>query len=171
MSTIARRFEVSANVAIIILALLLGIGLTKGQLWPRTDDPAERQQQMVHSGAKLSLPNVDWAQNGRTLLIVISTDCNYCSDSAAFYREIINKRQDGNLKVIAVLPQDAKIGRQYLNDLALAVDDVKQISLKSIQISATPSLVLVDSTGEIKEVWVGKLRHDKESEVLSKIFA
>ena len=171
MSTTARRFEVSTNVAINILALLLGIGVIKGQLWPRNKAKSEGQQPMIHSGAKLSLTDVDWAQNGRTLLIVISTDCNYCSDSAAFYREIINKRQNENLKVIAVLPQDAKRGREYLKDLALAVDEVKQVTLKSIQISATPSLVLVDSTGEIKDVWVGKLPRDKESEVLSKIFA
>jgi peroxiredoxin len=126
---------------------------------------------MIQPGAKAPLLNVDWEHNGQTLILALSNDCHYCTESAAFYQKIVKQRQGKNLKVIAVFPQDIESGQDYLNRLGVAVDEVRQVSLSSIQVNGTPTLLLVDNQGVVKEVWVGKLPSDKESEALNKITA
>jgi hypothetical protein len=173
MNSLIKKLEVSANIAIILLASLIGVILTKNYLWPGKVGGASesRKRNTVQPGTKLSLPDVDWTQNGQTLIIALSKDCHYCSESASFYQKIVNQRQRESLKVIAVLPQDTQSGQNYLNSLGVAVDEIRQTSLSSIQVSGTPTLLLVDNIGVVKEVWVGKLPSDKESEALSKILA
>lgn len=173
MNSLVKKVEVSANIAIILLALLLGVVLTKNYLWPRKDAGASesRQRSMIQPGAKAPLLNVDWEHNGQTLILALSKDCHYCTESAAFYQKIVKQRQGKNLKVIAVFPQDIQSGQDYLNGLGVAVDEVRQVSLSSLQVNGTPTLLLVDNQGMVKEVWVGKLPSDKESEALSKITA
>lgn len=173
MSSLTKKLEVSANLAIIILALLIGVIFTKNYLWPGKDVGVSesRKRNTVQPGTKLSLPDVDWAQNGQTLILALSKDCHFCSESASFYQKIVSQRQGKSLKVIAVLPQDTRSGQNYLSGLGVAVDEIRQASLSSIQVSGTPTLLLVDNAGVVKEVWVGKLPPDKESEALSKILA
>jgi hypothetical protein len=173
MSSLIKKLEVSANIAILLLASLIGVILTKNYLWPGKDVVVSesRKRNIIQPGTKLSLPDVDWTQNGQTLILALSKDCRYCSESASFYQKIVNQRQGKSLKVIAVLPQDTQSGQNYLNGLGVAVDEIRQTSLSSIQVSGTPTLLLVDQNGVVKEVWVGKLPSDKESEALSKILA
>jgi hypothetical protein len=173
MNSLIKKLEVSANIAIILLASLIGVIVTKNYLWPGKDIGASesRRRNTIQPGEKLSLPDVDWAQNGQTLIIALSKDCRYCSESASFYQKIVSQRQGKSLKVIAVLPQDTRSGQNYLNSLEVTVDEIRQTSLSSIQVSGTPTLLLIDNTGVVKEVWVGKLPSDKESEALSKILA
>jgi peroxiredoxin len=173
MSSLIKKLEVSANIAIILLALLIGTILTKNYVWPgkAAGVSESRQRSTVQPGAKLSLSEVDWERNGQTLILALSNDCHYCTESASFYQKIVSQREGKNLKVIAILPQDIQSGQNYLNGLGVAVDEVKQASLSSIQVSGTPTLLLVDSKGVVKEVWVGKLPSDKEAQALSKILA
>jgi thioredoxin-related protein len=49
----------------------------------------------------------------------------------------------------------------------LAADDVKQLPLEVIGVRGTPTLLLIDKQGAVKESWVGKLPPDKETEVLN----
>jgi len=64
-----KKTEAVANVAIIVVALLLGVVLVKRFLL--TDggaDAARRADPRVAAGTKVALPGEDWAGNGRTLL-------------------------------------------------------------------------------------------------------
>ena len=171
MNSLTKKLEVSANIAIILLASLVGVILTKNYLWPGTavGAPESRQRSTVEPGAKLSLADVDWARNGQTLILALSKDCRYCTESASFYQQIVSRREGNKLKVIAVLPQDVQSGQGYLNSLGVPVDEVRQASLSSIPVRGTPTLLLVDGKGVVKEVWVGKLPSDKEAQALSKI--
>lgn len=115
----------------------------------------------------LSIPGIDWTQNERTLLLVLSNECHFCTESAPFYQQIM--RQRGRAKVIAVLPQDVNSTQSYLRDHGIFVDDVKQAPLDSIGIRGTPTIVLVDSGGVVKGVWVGKLPQNEEASLLREL--
>ena len=73
--------------------------------------------------------------------------------------------------MIAVLPHDVSRGQAYLGQLGFTADDVKQSQLEAIGVRGTPTLILVDDKGAVKESWVGKLPPDKESEVLKRLRA
>jgi hypothetical protein len=54
-----------------------------------------------------------------------------------------------------------------LEQLGVSVDEVKQFSLEKIGVSGTPTLLLVDTSGVVKNFWVGKLSPEQEATVLS----
>lgn len=173
MRDLAKKVEVAAHIAIIVVALLLGVILVKNYLLPRNEQQANapaRSQQLVASGTRLSLPDVDWARNRRTLVAVLSTTCRFCTESASLYQQIAAERSKrDDVKTIALFPQPIADAQQYLDQLGVTVDEIKQVEPSAVNARGTPTLLLVDETGTVKRVWVGKLPPDKEAEVLTQL--
>lgn len=166
MSGLTRKLEVGANIAIILVALLLGAVLVKRFLLAPSPQPIHE----ISAGTKVALPGVDWSRNGRTLLLVLQKGCHFCSESAPFYQRLVretNGRPD--LAVMAVLPQATDEAKQYLGELNVPVQDVRQAALGSLGVSGTPTLLLVDNQGAVLQAWVGKLPAEQENEVLTKV--
>ncbi len=72
--------------------------------------------------------------------------------------------------MIAVVPGDEAEGGKYLEGLGVVVDGIVTASLSDINVSATPTLVLVDRSGRVSNVWVGKLDSNRENEVIQRAF-
>jgi thioredoxin-related protein len=169
---IHRKIEFATNIAIVVVAVLLCVVLVKNHLISRSSPPTngleENNQNALQTGAKLSISEIDWEHNGQTLLLVLSTTCHFCSESAPFYQRIVKELGD-NTRLVAVLPQSVNDSRDYLNSLGVSVDEVKQISFSSINVKGTPTLMLVNSKGIVINEWVGRLPSDQEAEVLSQV--
>ena len=123
-------------------------------------------------GTQISLPDVDWSRSNQTILLALSNKCHFCTESAPFYQRLsseLAQRQD--VKLLAVFPQDNNAATQYLNGLGIQIANVKQATLDSIGVRGTPTLMIVDASGKVKQAWVGKLSPEKESEVLNRIKA
>jgi hypothetical protein len=176
MTNLSRKIELIANVAIITVACLLGIVLIKNHLFTRAgvsepNNSGQRDSKTARSqpgkGTQLSLLDVDWKQSKQTLVLAISSTCHFCTDSAPFYQALIKNKKDA--RVVAVLPQPVEEGRAYLEKLGVSVDEVRQLGLDSIGVSGTPTLLLVDSSGTLREFWIGKLPPKKETDVLNRL--
>ena len=168
MENLAKKTELLANVAIILVALLLGGVLVKRYLLPQA--PSPQAQARIQPGTKLSVPGVEWDKNERTLLLVLSTGCHFCTESSPFYQRLAQeKAKKGGVGLVAVLPQSVGESQNYLNGLGVSVDDIKQAGLDAVQVTGTPTLILADRTGAVVESWVGKLPAEKEAEVLNRI--
>ncbi len=166
MSAVAKRTELVANVAIIIVAMLLGIVLVRNYLLPHR----HRLAPQITSGSRISIPGVDWIKNDRTLVLALQKDCHFCTESATFYRRVVeNAARSGKVRLVAVMPNESKVGRSYLRELAIQIDDVHQLPLDAIRVHGTPTLILVDHSGVVAKVWSGKLPEEKELEVLSQL--
>lgn len=170
---IYKKAELLANVAIVVVALLLGGVLVKRYLLPGSAPPAaERPDPRVPPGTQASVPGVDWAGNGRTLLLVLSRDCRYCTQSAPFYQRLARETAGRpGLRLVALLPQPVEEGRKYLEGLGVPLDDVRQAPPASAGARATPTVLLVDGRGVVEHSWVGMLSPAEESEVLSRLAA
>jgi hypothetical protein len=121
-------------------------------------------------GHKLPLPGVDWDRNQRTLVLALQTTCHFCSDSRSFYQTLVRERAKfGNTRFVAVLPQTVEESRSYLNELGVSVDDIRQGSLSGIGVRGTPTLLLVDRSGVVSQVWAGRLQKSGEEEVLDRL--
>jgi hypothetical protein len=166
-----RRLEALANVATILVSLLLSAVLIKEFILPQ-HPPGPSAASQAARGMKLesSLVGVDWARNGRTMVLAISTQCHYCTESAPFF-ERLWKEKPPSTKLLAVLPQPVAEAQKYLNRERVHVDDVKQANLSSIGVVGTPTLLLVDKTGTVADVWRGKLAPDQEEAVLAALKA
>lgn len=164
-SRIRRTLEVTANAAIIILALVVLGNL----LWARLGPKTERFAPAV--GTEISLKGVTWKENGTTLLLVLQEGCRYCEESAAFYRRLYDQRSQRSIpRIIAVMPGDREKSLHYLSERGVLVDDVLSESLHDLKVSATPTLLLIDHFGRVTDVWVGKLDQAQENKVIQRVF-
>ena len=165
----SKRLEALANVSTILVSFLLAAVLVKVFLLPaRALPPASTFHLQAVKGASLkeSLPGVDWARNGRTLILAISTKCHFCTESAPFFQRIGKERAKG-VRLLAVFPQPVADSQKYLQSEAVQVDDVRHTTLASIGVRGTPTLLLVDKNGTVDDAWQGKLPADGEKEVLA----
>lgn len=165
----SKVIEVAANIAIIVVAAFLATSLVKNYWRPTTASSmgVANTATAEPSPTNLATLDVDWSRNGQTLILAISSTCHFCSESASFYQALASNK--GDTRLVAVLPQPVEEGRKYLGKLGVAVDDVKQVSLNEIGVSGTPSLVLVDNSGAIKNFWRGKLSAENERLVLDAV--
>lgn len=172
-SEMHRKIELAANMAIMVVAALLCVVLVKNYIIPKsvstTDSVAiKNQDQLISAGAKLPLSGIDWRENGRTLLLALSTTCHFCSESAPFYQQLLKERS-GNIRIVAVLPQSISDSKDYLNRLGVAVDDIRQAQMSSLGVRGTPTLILVDNNGVVVNSWVGKLPKAEEAKVIDQV--
>ncbi len=165
MADIGKKIEIAANIAIIAVAIMIGGVLVQKYVL----SPKPQALPSVPLGAKLTLPDVDWAKNNRTLVLALQTGCHFCTDSAPFYQRLVTEASNRNIPLIAVLPQSVEEGRKYLSGLNVAINDIKQSSLSSIGVQGTPTLLLVNGKGEVADAWIGKLPPDKESMALKSL--
>ena len=172
MKNLSKKIEVAANVAIIVVAILLGAVLVRRYLLPASPPPSPTEAARIKPGTKLSLPGVDWGGSSRTLLMVLSTNCRYCTESAPFYQRLAREKAGRpEVRLLAVLPQPVEESKKYLGDHGVAADDVRQTSPGALGVAGTPTLVLVDKTGAVVESWVGKLPPATENEVVNRLLA
>ena len=166
MSSFYKRVELLANLAIVLLAVVIGTVLVQ-RFFHR--ESASSKPPAIAAGVQVTLPGVDWKQNHKTLLVAIQQGCHFCTDSAPFYQRLVDAADRKGVRLVAVLPQSTDEGRRYLTTLGVHIADVRQAPLSSLQVSGTPTLILVDENGRVSAAWVGKLPPDKETEVLGRL--
>jgi len=167
--SLSGKIETTANVATIVVAVLLSAVLIKLYVLPSRAEskvPVASAPEVVR-GKNLDgrLLGVDWTKNHRTLVLAISTTCHYCNESVPFFRTLGTAGKD--VKMLAVLPQPVTEARQYLSNAGVRVDDVRQVPLNTLGVRGTPTLLLVNDAGVVTDVWVGKLEPDQQTQVLA----
>jgi peroxiredoxin len=160
-SALAKKIELAANIGIVITAILVGILFVKNYWQPQTGT-----QRTVALGSKFALKDVSWQANDKNLVLAVSTTCHFCTESAPFYRKLVEQCKQQHVHTIAVLPQTPAEAQAYLGGEGVAVDEIRQAPLSTLDVSGTPTLVLVDHAGVVKHVWVGKLPSTKEDDVV-----
>ncbi len=170
MNNLYKRVELVANIAIIVVAITLTVVLVKRFVLSDRNQNEVTNQIQSNVGTKVSVPDVDWSKSDKNLLLMLSETCRYCTESAPFYKRLVEERtQRDSFHLTAVFPQPVSDGRRYLNGLGIKIDDVKQLPPEAIRIRGTPTLLLVNSAGVVTEEWLGKLPPEKENEVLSQL--
>ena len=167
--TFAKTVKVTINIAITlaVLSIVFGKNYLLSSVQPDARSP---ESPAVTAGTRLSLQDVNWTENKRTLLMVLSDGCRFCTESAEFYKKLLQERAKRNdVRIVAVLPQEIRVARAYLNKLGVSVDDVMQSPLNVVGVKGTPTLILVDDEGVIRGSWLGKLPAEKELEVLNRL--
>lgn len=179
-TNISKKIELVANIAIVVVALLFATVFIKNYVLTKhtvdtnsiatrnasADQPAK--ESLIRPGSKLSMSSISdtkVASSDRTLILALSNTCRFCTESAPFYKKVAQMRP--GTRLVAVLPQPVSEGQRYLAKLGVSVDEVTQLNLDKIGVLGTPTIVLIDNDGIIKQSWVGKLSPDAERSVLN----
>jgi hypothetical protein len=124
------------------------------------------------AGAQIELQGVEWARGDRTLLLVVSQGCRFCTESARFYRRLAREASErGGVQLVAVVPQDVATGRGYLKELGVDIGEVHSAPLDTLGVQGTPTLILVDRAGRVVDSWAGQLPPDREEQVVEGLFS
>lgn len=131
--------------------------------------PSNPPESVPTVNKQITVPEVNWSGQPKTLVIAFQSSCRFCNESAPFYKRLIETVKDKNIKLVAVLPTEIEESRAHLDKLGLTNLEVRQASLDSIQVNGTPTLLMVNNKGEVTDSWVGKLPPNKETEVINKL--
>lgn len=163
MSETYRKTEQAANILIIIVAVLI-VGLFVQRSFSlRTSD----ERDLPKVGDKVLLTDFDWSKSNKNVLLALQKGCHFCSESAGFYKNLIEQTKGSDAKIVAVLPQEKEEAAKYLSDLGISGIEVWQSMLDSLLVAGTPTIIVANNRGQITDVWFGKLSPQKENEVLA----
>jgi thioredoxin-related protein len=163
MSQWKNHLETAVNIA--ILGAFVMVAVLAGQrFW---NSRAEARSNAPKIGTHVALAGVDWSKSNRNLVMALSTTCHFCSESAEFYKRLLEDVLSKKIPALAVLPQSTDASSKYLADLGVPIPELHQSSLEALDVSGTPTLLIVDNQGKIRQAWVGKLPPDLETQVIA----
>jgi hypothetical protein len=160
------RLETVTHVFLIGVCCLAGGLLIEQRFFSQPAEDSAAAPNLV--GRAVNLPGADWQAAPISVLLQISSTCHFCNESMPFYKQLVAARQSAAAKVpVIVASRDAvAVMRKHLEDQQVAVDKVLHSRLEDLP-PVTPTVYVVDSTGTVKRVFVGKLDASSEKELLS----
>lgn len=156
-----RMLERLLNIISVGLIAYICVTVGRAHLRPK---PSATDISNIPLGQKVPLDGVHW-ETGKTLVFALSTGCHFCTASAPFYQRLLKTQGAGKWHAIAVLPQSVESARAYMSERGYNIPQVVQLDLSRLGITATPTLLLVDSTGTLEQEWVGQLGPTDENDV------
>ncbi|HLK68175.1 MAG TPA: redoxin family protein [Bryobacteraceae bacterium] len=160
------KLETATHVAVIALCCLAGGLLIEQRFFSTADDGESPSRSLV--GREVKLPGADWQSAPVSILLQISSTCDYCNESMPFYKQLMATREAQGAKVpVIVVSHDAvDVMRKHLADQQVAVDKVLHSRMDQLG-TMTPTIYVVDSNGRVKRAFVGELDASGEKQVLS----
>lgn len=155
--------EIAANVVIIC-----AVGLVALVLLDRTvassSRTAFRDLTVAPSpGTPIRLTGVDWSAHASTLIVAISSTCPHCMKETSFYSDIT--RSAHRTPIIVVMPQETQTAQSFLGGYHITPSRAISADLQGIQVKVTPTLILISSSGVVRQTWVGELNDTQKREV------
>lgn len=157
------KIEVVANLTVILLGIVIGSVFLKD----RFSIPGQAKE--IKAGDRLAaLRGWDWEAHERTLLLALRKGCHFCEDSAPFYQRLVAQQQQygSNTAILAVFPDATDAVKEVVQSEGLGVNALAEVSLEQLKVSGTPTLLLVDRSGTVLNVWIGMLSPRQELDVI-----
>src|ERR1051326_6270835 len=151
--SIRTNVEFGAQIAIAIAVVMVAGVHIKRLIFPQ--HPNASNIPRISAGERLNLPDVDWKQNGKSLVFFLNKDCHYCTTSAPFYRQLSDEASKQNVRLLAVLPNSMEEARAYVESIKLPIHDIYTSPLSMHKIPGTPTVLFVNSGGSVERVWFG----------------
>ena len=155
------------NIAILFVALVLSALLVRTFVFqPAQQNPNYR----LTTNATLRINGINWADSDRTVLLALSKECKYCSDSAEFYRRLAaGVASQTNIRLVAMFSEKELEAEAYLKQLDVPIRELRYVSLSSLGITNVPTLAILDRNGVVTDMWVGKFSPLEEKDLMSKL--
>ncbi|HEX8197888.1 MAG TPA: hypothetical protein VF571_16980 [Pyrinomonadaceae bacterium] len=159
------KLELITNIAVLVMVMVLfGVFGYKFLFQQKQDHSGLRK------GAILSnLEGVDVKSHEKTLLLALSTECSYCTQSLEFYKKLVGSinQNSKKLQVLALFSQSPTQVDNYLSKHQFSgISTISNVNYQKLEIPVTPAIILLDSNNEIINSWTGVLKENREKDVL-----
>jgi len=136
----------------------------------RLRQTVQTMRPVVKIGNRVDVKDIPYDRVQKTLVVALGLSCGYCAASMPFYRRLtteVQKRRD--IQFVAALSTNEPAAREYLLKQHLAVTSLTLLPLSRLGVQGTPTILLIDNEGRIRQHWLGKLTATEESAVLSSL--
>ena len=143
-------------------------------LLARSAPPPAAPRPVVEQGTTVALPAGATADGTvDSLLLVLSADCRFCTESMPFYRRLAARPevQSGQVRLSVVSMQPLAEMREYLNEHGLEAAHVMSVPESGLRVGATPGIVLATREGVVRESWLGAVPPREEKRVIDALTA
>jgi hypothetical protein len=164
------KVEVASNVALLLVTIIFLVTLTSSffsRLAP------QNLKTGLQRGQKFAdLPQVDYRSSENTLLLVLNTKCDFCRASTPFYQQLIEaQRSRGETtRIISLFPTPNEEAAQYMKQNQMPIEVVGNVDFNDLNLPGTPTIILLDRGGAVKNFWVGKIPEKEEAQVINSLF-
>lgn len=172
MFCVRKVIEVITNISILIVCGLICWTLITHKTFNLRTIFAGGGEEVHLEGRSLpALPGYRWADHQKTLVLAIREGCHFCANSLPFYKRLADLEKSNTLHahVLAVMPNDQNSAAKELQSGGVVVDGVFNQPLSSIQVSGTPTLLLLDTNGRVAKAWVGQLTPQGEKKLITAV--
>ena len=151
------------QVVVSISVLTIALNTYRVRNVASADDPSPK----LTSGVQMSgLPEIDYARRPLTLILFERSSCQYCTQSMPFYESLSHTLDRSRIQFVAASLEAKEVSVQYLHGHNVIPDFVVQLpATRSYPIRGTPTLVLIDNSGKVRDSWVGALDPEREHDV------
>jgi hypothetical protein len=158
-----KKLDIAVNVTLAVAALLVVGLLIERRV-------AEAREETVRAGYVVGdeLPETIVDPGKRTVLLFVSSTCQYCSASMPFYGRLLEEqRQRDQFDVIAVGFEPEERLRSYFGEHRVDIRAIRRATPGELKFRSTPTLIVTDASGIVEGAWVGLLAPDREEAVLT----
>ena len=167
--SLALSYDAWVNVAILATCVVVTFAVIerRGESIPAPQLPP--QPFIVGEQAEV-IPGVKYdagAHVRTTVVLYLRSSCQFCTASMPFYQRLREAAAaTAGTRLIAVGPEPTDDLASYLRQHLVEVDAVVSYEGRP---KPTPTVLLVDSTGVIRSIWMGQQRDDGERDILEAI--
>lgn len=165
--------KVTQFVLITVCLVSLGVLVKNGLFAAAADPPGMDQlENRLIGRSEPTLPVSLWKGSQRSVVVLLSSDCHFCSESMPLYQKLSSMRkQGGGFSLLAVGREEPNTLRDYLIQNKIGVDGIVQAPAGFATVKFTPAVFVVDSRGAVQEAFLGKLNSAHEKKLLQLVGA
>ena len=131
---------------------------------PRPSTPPPPYQ----AGEPITLDNVNFAGASHTLLLVVRKGCRFCDESMPFYKRLGEDAEIARrTRLVIVAPDEEVVSREELDKQRVRVDQIVRKPLAGLKVRGTPTAIVVDKSGRVEKVMVGRLDEKQQQELMT----
>jgi hypothetical protein len=160
-----RVLDVSVSVATVAaaIAIVWAVVTDNGRRhWPWRTREVGQPTGYVRGDKMSVLPGVDFSASNRTVVVVFSSRCSFCIESAPHFRRLVSARNErhARVRVVAVGSEQDPGARQFPEQQGWHPDQIVVVPPAAVRVAGTPAILLVDSKGLVEASWLGRMAPD-----------
>ena len=168
MAKLKRVLELGADIAMILICLAILAPIVSRYLIPIFEPSKIPQDSGLRIGSSFpALPNVSYKDHRLTVALFLNSRCIVCKESMPDYerlRSVIGPGRDSPA-VYGIFDAHTETA-QTIAALRFQLPTVRVRRFDIYHVSGTPTLVLIDQAGKIREFWVGKLTPNSQRNLI-----
>lgn len=159
--------ESVTNASVLLACVVVIVVLVRGPFSLRLRSSRAIPEELLEGEAfpKRSELHLDTTRG--TLVLALSTTCRFCAESVPFYQHLLQSANNTlALPIRAVFPNSESDVNDFAKKVGANLYAASAQDFRSLHISGTPTIVLIDSSGKVRRIWKGVLSKDQENEIL-----